>query len=226
MDSVSPEVWSVVVSGMGPLGVQWYENGSWSGIPAGTPDQLEAVTRHSLGDGLSLDAVGGEHRAAMSQINREWAISKLRGYIEATSNTYVPDGPNTIGFWTYKLDKPKLGSRLLHRLSRRSSTALSLGGGQLSGRNRSGSRSGVNARPHIGPWPSWRRSRSPRTQPRLRRTAIGRFELHPWVWGSVQVLWGSGHYRQAVGVTVQTHREYRESYRPDCDTLTASHATW
>ncbi|MFF6931526.1 TIGR02391 family protein [Streptomyces californicus] len=24
--------------------------------------------------------------------------------------------------------------------------------------------------------------------------------LHPWVWGSVQGLWGSGHYRQAVGM--------------------------
>ncbi|MFJ7201633.1 MULTISPECIES: TIGR02391 family protein [unclassified Streptomyces] len=24
--------------------------------------------------------------------------------------------------------------------------------------------------------------------------------MHPWVWGSVQGLWGSGHYRQAVGV--------------------------
>ncbi|MCX5114761.1 TIGR02391 family protein [Streptomyces sp. NBC_00378] len=24
--------------------------------------------------------------------------------------------------------------------------------------------------------------------------------MHPWVWGSVQGLWGSGHYRQAVGM--------------------------
>ncbi|MFL3871247.1 TIGR02391 family protein [Streptomyces griseobrunneus] len=24
--------------------------------------------------------------------------------------------------------------------------------------------------------------------------------LHPWVWGSIQGLWGSGHYRQAVGM--------------------------
>ncbi|MFJ3601117.1 TIGR02391 family protein [Streptomyces sp. NPDC090126] len=136
----------------------------------------------------------------MTQINREWAIAKLRDYIEVASITYVPDGPNSIGFWHHKLDKPKAEVQAATQIIEQVLDRV---------------------------LPEWRTAewKEPARQPFWREReaahrAIAQLEaeqelvdnlgsgapqldastLHPWVWGSVQGLWGSGHYRQAVGM--------------------------
>ncbi|MFF7362329.1 TIGR02391 family protein [Streptomyces sp. NPDC008125] len=136
----------------------------------------------------------------MTQINREWAISKLRGYIEAASITYVPDGPNTIGFWTYKLDKPKAEVQAATQIIE-----------QVLDRTLPGWRTAEWTEPKRQPF--WReREAAHRAIAQLEAEQeladnlgsgapqLDASTLHPWVWGSVQGLWSSGHYRQAVGV--------------------------
>ena len=43
----------------------------------------------------------------MSGINNEWAIVQLADFIAATSLTYVPSPPNSIGFHSYKTAQPE-----------------------------------------------------------------------------------------------------------------------
>ncbi|MGO1025651.1 TIGR02391 family protein [Streptomyces rubiginosohelvolus] len=136
----------------------------------------------------------------MTQINREWAISKLRDYIEVASITYVPDGPNSIGFWHYKLDKPKAEVQAATQIIE-----------QVLDRTLPGWRTADWKEPARQPF--WReREAAHRAVAQLEAEQeladnlgsgapqLDASTLHPWVWGSVQGLWGSGHYRQAVGV--------------------------
>lgn len=44
------------------------------------------------------------------------------------------------------------------------------------------------------------------TAPQLSASA-----MHPWVWGSVQGLWGSGHYREAVGAAARAINAHAQS---------------
>lgn len=136
----------------------------------------------------------------MTQINREWAISKLRDYIEVASITYVPDGPNSIGFWHHKLDKPKAEVQAATQIIE-----------QVLDRTLPGWRTADWKEPARQPF--WReREAAHRAIAQLEAEQelaenlgtnapqLDASTLHPWVWGSVQGLWGSGHYRQAVGM--------------------------
>ncbi|OLZ59578.1 TIGR02391 family protein [Amycolatopsis keratiniphila] len=139
----------------------------------------------------------------MSQLNREWAIGKLKDFIEVADLTYVPDAPNTIGFWHYEFTNSKTevlaAAQIVEQILDR---AL----------------------------PGWRTAEweEPARQPMWREReaahrAIAQLEaqqeladnlgsgapqldaatLHPWVWGSVQGLWSSGHYREAIGAAAR-----------------------
>ncbi|MFF3790853.1 TIGR02391 family protein [Streptomyces sp. NPDC001981] len=135
----------------------------------------------------------------MTQINREWAIAKLKDFLETSSISYEGDPPGAIGFWRWKLDNPahevQAAAQIIEQILDR-----------------------VVPEWRTAPW------RKPERQPYWRERqattrAIAQLEadqeladnlgsgapqldastMHPWVWGSVQGLWGSGHYRQAVG---------------------------
>jgi hypothetical protein len=45
----------------------------------------------------------------------------------------------------------------------------------------------------------WRRNH-PISDVQGKAQVVEQILVHPWVWGSVQGVWGSGHYRQAVAV--------------------------
>ncbi|WP_097966321.1 TIGR02391 family protein [Streptomyces sp. or20] len=136
----------------------------------------------------------------MTQINREWAISKLSDYIEVASITFVPDGPGTIGFWSFELDKPRPQVQAATQIIE-----------QVLDRVLPGWRTAEWKKPERQPF--WReREAAHRAIAQLEAEQeladnlgsgapqLDASTLHPWVWGSVQGLWGSGHYRQAVGV--------------------------
>ncbi|MBT2511341.1 TIGR02391 family protein [Streptomyces sp. ISL-98] len=139
----------------------------------------------------------------MSQMNREWAINKLKSFLETASITYVPDAPNTVGFWNYKLDKPEAEVQAAAQIIEQVLDRV---------------------------LPAWRKEEWPEgeRQPYWRHReaahrAIAQLEaeqelidnlgsgapqldaatLHPWVWGSVQGLWSSGHFREAVGMAAK-----------------------
>ncbi|MFB9430605.1 TIGR02391 family protein [Streptoalloteichus tenebrarius] len=139
----------------------------------------------------------------MAQLNREWAIGKLKAFLETASLEHVPNQPGMIGFWHYRLRHPKdqvlaaaqIVEQILDRVV-----------------------------------PVWRTAdwEEPSRQPMWRhregaQRAIAQLEseqeiidnlgsgaplldaatLHPWVWGSVQGLWSSGHFREAVGAAAR-----------------------
>ncbi|MEU8699197.1 TIGR02391 family protein [Streptomyces sp. NPDC048680] len=139
----------------------------------------------------------------MTQMNREWAISKLESFLVTASITYVPDAPNSIGFWGYKLDKPKAEVQAATQIIE-----------QVLDR--------VLPEWRTADWPEGKRQPYWREREAAHR-AIAQLQaeqelienlgsgapqldaatLHPWVWGSVQGLWGSGHFREAVGMAAK-----------------------
>lgn len=128
----------------------------------------------------------------MTQINHEWAIEKLESFIRTASVSH--DGA---GGWRRSAPLPAVQAEaqvVEHILDRvlpawrtadwpkrpysfwRESEAATRAIAQLQAEQELAENLGTNA-------------------PQLDAST-----LHPWVWGSVQGLWGSGHYRQAVGM--------------------------
>jgi hypothetical protein len=68
-------------------------------------------------------------------------------FLETASITYVPDGPNTIGFWHYKLDQPEREVQASRRSSNRSLIGYFLDGAPQTGPSRTDSPTGVTAKP-------------------------------------------------------------------------------
>ncbi|MGW6459108.1 TIGR02391 family protein [Streptomyces sp. NPDC055078] len=139
----------------------------------------------------------------MTQMNSEWVINKLKSFLVTASITYVPDAPNTVGFWSYRLDKPKAEVLAATQITE-----------QILDRVLPGWRT--------ADWPEGKRQPYWREREAAQR-AIAQLEgeqelidnlgsgapqldaatLHPWVWGSVQGLWSSGHFREAVGMAAK-----------------------
>lgn len=139
----------------------------------------------------------------MTQMNREWAISKLKEFLGTAELTYVPDASNTFGFWHYRLTNPtaevQAAAQIIEQILDR-----------------------VIANWQTAEWeqppkqPMWRhRAATHRaiTQLEAEQELIDNLgsgapqldaaTLHPWVWGSIQGLWSSGHFREAVGAAAR-----------------------
>ena len=139
----------------------------------------------------------------MSQLNREWAIGKLKGFVDVSTLEYVPDGPNTVGFWSYKFKNPKTEVQAAAQVVE-----------QILDRVLPGWRTAEWEQP--ARQPMWReREAAHRAVAQLEAEQeladnlgtgapqLDAATLHPWVWGSVQGLWSSGHYREAVGAAAR-----------------------
>lgn len=139
----------------------------------------------------------------MTQLNREWAIEKLNAFLVTAAVTYVPDAPNTIGFWHYKFNHPKpevqaaaqVVEQILDRVISDWRTAdWEEAKRQPMWRHREAASRAIamleaeqELQEHLG-------SGAPQ---------LDAATLHPWVWGSVAGLWSSGHYREAVGAAAR-----------------------
>ncbi|MFI1308616.1 TIGR02391 family protein [Streptomyces albidoflavus] len=139
----------------------------------------------------------------MTRMNREWAVRKLQAFLVTASITYIPDAPNSFGLWTYKLDQPRAEVQAAAQIIE-----------QVLDRVLPGWRT--------ADWPEGKRQPYWREREAANR-AIAQLEaeqelsdnlgsgapqldaatLHPWVWGSVQGLWSSGHFREAVGMAAK-----------------------
>lgn len=149
-------------------------------------------------------ALGGVwQHLCMSQLNREWAISKLKDFIDVAALTFVPDAANTVGFWHYKLTNPKpevqAAAQIVEQILDRVTPDWRTAEWEEASRQ-----------------PLWRhREAAHRAIAQLEAEQelidnlgsgapqLDAATLHPWVWGSVQGLWSSGHYREAVGAAAR-----------------------
>jgi uncharacterized protein (TIGR02391 family) len=143
------------------------------------------------------------HSVVMSQLNRPWAIEKMKEFIGAAALTFVPDGPNTIGLWRYKFTNPEPEVQAVAQITE-----------QILDRVLPGWRSAEWEQP--AKQPMWRhREAAHRAIAQLEAEQelidnlgsgapqLDAATLHPWVWGSVQGLWTSGHFREAVGAAAR-----------------------
>jgi hypothetical protein len=139
----------------------------------------------------------------MSQLNREWAIGKLNDFIDVAALTFVPDSRGTIGFWHYKFTNPTVKVQAAAQVTE-----------QILDRVLPGWRTAKWEEP--AKQPMWReREAAHRAIAQLEAEQelmdnlgsgapqLDAATLHPWVWGSVQGLWGSGHYREAIGAAAR-----------------------
>jgi hypothetical protein len=137
-------------------------------------------------------------------MNRDWIIGKLKDFLDVAEIRYVPPPEGIVG----------------------------LSGGWKLARMKSEVQAAAQVAEQIFDHvlPGWREAAwdEPKRQPYWRHReaahrAIAQLEaeqelienlgsgapqldaatLHPWVWGSVQGLWGSGHFREAVGAAAR-----------------------
>lgn len=133
----------------------------------------------------------------MSGINTDWAVEQLDDFIRATTLTFVPSPPNSVGFHSYKSAEPEtevvkraqIVERILDRVipewrnlevdTKRKKWALH-------------HEASVRAREEL--------LRAAEVRNKLGDDApeISAANLHPWVWSGAQSLWASGHHRSAV----------------------------
>jgi hypothetical protein len=133
----------------------------------------------------------------MSGINTDWAVEQLDDFIRATTLTFVPSPPNSVGFHSYKTAEPEtevvkraqIVERILDRVVpewrnlevdiKRKKWALHH---EASVRAREALLRAAEVRNNLG-------DDAPE---------ISAANLHPWVWSGAESLWASGHHRSAV----------------------------
>ncbi|SDU93951.1 Protein of unknown function (Hypoth_ymh) [Microlunatus sagamiharensis] len=139
----------------------------------------------------------------MAELNTEWALEKLRGFLRVLELRYVPDGPNTFGFAHYALANPKeevqaaaqVAEQILDRIVLDWRTADWIAPAkQAWWRHREATHRAIaqlEAQEEL-------EANLGSVGPKLSAAS-----LHPWVWGSIAGLWGSGHFGEAVGAAAR-----------------------
>lgn len=130
-------------------------------------------------------------------MNTEWAIEQLDDFIRATTVTYVPSPPNSVGFHRYKtatsedevVKRAQVVEQILDRV-------VPDWGSQIKRKDRQKwsvhYEASVRARETL--------LRADEVRKNLGEDApdLSAAELHPWIWSGAKSLWRSGHYREAV----------------------------
>lgn len=130
-------------------------------------------------------------------MNTEWAIEQLDDFIKATTVTYVPSPPNSIGFHSYDtvasedeiVRRAQIVEQILDRLVPRWRSEINKKDRQKWSVHYEAS---IRARESL--------LRADEVQRNLGEDApdLSAAELHPWIWSGASSLWKSGHYREAV----------------------------
>lgn len=130
-------------------------------------------------------------------MNREWAIERLKVFIDVTALTYVTPPSGVISPGTYRTQKAdpeivKMAQVVEQILDRTVQGWQKL---DVSLRNSRWARhreAAIRAREAL--------EREEEVNANLGEKApeLSAAELHPWIWGGAKSLWQSGHYREAV----------------------------
>lgn len=133
----------------------------------------------------------------MSGINTEWAISELDEFIRATTLTYVPSPPNSIGFHSYKTEEPETEvvkrAQVVEQILDRTIPEwrdLKV--------NADRKKWAVHHEASVRARETLLRAEELRQNLGDGAPQISAADLHPWVWSGARSLWSSGHHRSAV----------------------------
>ncbi len=130
-------------------------------------------------------------------MNAEWAIDQLDNFIKATTVTYVPSPPNSIGFHSYRTNesedevvkRAQITEQILERVVPGWRSDIEKKDRQKWSVHYEAA---VRAREEL--------VRADEVKQNLGENApeLSAAELHAWVWGGAKSLWQSGHFREAV----------------------------
>lgn len=130
-------------------------------------------------------------------MNIEWAIEQLDDFIKATTVTYVPSPPGTIGFHSYTtaaaeddvVKRAQVVEQILDRV---------VPGWRNGIKKKDRQEWSVHYEASIRAREALVRAEEVRQNLGENAPALSAAELHEWVWGGAKSLWQSGHYREAV----------------------------
>lgn len=133
----------------------------------------------------------------MSGINSEWAIAQLDAFISATTVTYVPSPPRSIGFHSYRTARPEpeivkqaqVAEQILDRV---------MPGWRGLDVDTDRKKWAVHHEASIRAKEALVRANEVRQNLGDNAPEISASSLHPWIWSGTASLWQSGHYRSAV----------------------------
>jgi len=135
-------------------------------------------------------------------MNAEWAIEQLDDFIRATTVTYVPSPPSSIGFHSYKtantedeiVKRAQIVERILERVVPGWRSEIKKKDRQKWSVHYEAS---IRAREEI--------TRAEEVKENLDENApdLSAAQFHPWIWEGAKSLWQSGHYREAVGGAIR-----------------------
>jgi len=130
-------------------------------------------------------------------MNTEWAIDQLEDFIRATTVTYVPSPPNSIGFHTYRTaaseDEVVKRAQVVEQIPDRV-----VPGWRRAIKKKDRQEWSVHYEASIRAREALRREDEVRKNLGEDAPDLSATELHPWIWSGAKSLWQSGHYREAV----------------------------
>jgi uncharacterized protein (TIGR02391 family) len=130
-------------------------------------------------------------------MNTEWAVEQLEDFIKATTVTYIPSPPGSVGFHGYKtasseddvVKRAQVVEQILDRV-------VPGWGNDIKKKDRQKwsvhYEASIRAREEL--------LRADEVRKNLGEDApeLSAAELHSWIWSGARSLWHSGHYREAV----------------------------
>lgn len=130
-------------------------------------------------------------------MNTEWAIGQLDDFIKATTVTYVPSPPGSVGFHSYKMTaaedevvkRAQVVEQILDRV---------VPGWRSQIKKKDRQKWSVHYEASIRARESLVRADEVRRNLGEDAPDLSAAELHDWVWSGAKSLWQSGHYREAV----------------------------
>lgn len=130
-------------------------------------------------------------------MNTEWAISQLDEFLKATTVTYVPSPPNSIGFHSYKtaesedevVRRAQVVEQILDRV---------VPGWRSEIKKKDRQKWSVHYEASIRAREALLRADEVKQNLGENAPELSAAELHPWIWSGASSLWQSGHYREAV----------------------------
>ncbi|MFD9663507.1 TIGR02391 family protein [Rhodococcus sp. NPDC059968] len=135
-------------------------------------------------------------------MNTEWAIEQLDDFIKATTVTYIPSPPSSIGFHSYKtassedevVKRAQVIEQILDRV---------VPGWRSEITKKDRQKWSVHYEASIRAREALLRADEVRKNLGEDAPDLSAAELHPWIWGGASSLWRSGHYREAVGGAIR-----------------------
>lgn len=130
-------------------------------------------------------------------MNIEWAIEQLDDFIKATTVTYVPSPPGSIGFHSYDtaaaeddvVKRAQVVEQILDRV---------VPGWRNGIKKKDRQEWSVHCEASIRAREALVRAEEVRQNLGENAPALSAAELHEWVWSGAKSLWQSCHYREAV----------------------------